>query len=50
MTGIDSVAVIGGGIAGAATAIALTKAGIAATIYESRSVGTESTGTMLTLG
>lgn len=50
MTTISSVAVIGGGIAGAATAIALTKAGIEATIYEARPASTDTTGIMLTLG
>ena len=50
MTGTSSVAVIGGGIAGSAAAIALVKAGIAATIYEARPSGADSTGIMLTLG
>ena len=41
--------VIGGGIAGPATAMALTKAGIAATVYEARPEGADGGGVMLTL-
>lgn len=44
-----SAIVIGGGIAGPATAMALTKAGIAATVYEARPEGADGNGIMLTL-
>lgn len=42
--------VIGGGVAGSTTALALKKAGIAATIYEARPEGGDTAGIMLTLG
>jgi 2-polyprenyl-6-methoxyphenol hydroxylase-like FAD-dependent oxidoreductase len=42
--------VIGGGVAGSASAIALQKAGLTATIYEAREEGGDTTGIMLTLG
>lgn len=42
--------VIGGGVAGSTTALALKKAGIAGTIYEARSEGGDTAGIMLTLG
>lgn len=42
--------VIGGGVAGSTTALALQKAGIAATIYEARPEGGDTAGIMLTLG
>lgn len=42
--------VIGGGVAGSASAIALRKAGISATIHEARQEGGDTTGIMLTLG
>ena len=41
--------VIGGGIAGPATAMALAKAGIEATVYEARPDGADGGGVMLTL-
>jgi FAD-dependent urate hydroxylase len=41
--------VIGAGIAGAASAIALTKAGIRTTVYEARDDGADTTGIMLNL-
>ncbi|WP_037366141.1 FAD-dependent monooxygenase [Nakamurella lactea] len=41
--------VIGGGIAGPVTAIALRKAGIEATVFEARPPGTQHNGVMLTL-
>lgn len=42
--------VVGAGVAGSATAVALQKAGISATIYEARDDGGDATGIMLTLG
>lgn len=42
--------VIGGGIAGPASAIALQKAGIAATIYEGHPAGADDAGAFMTLG
>ncbi|MEV0408225.1 NAD(P)/FAD-dependent oxidoreductase [Actinoallomurus sp. NPDC050550] len=41
--------IIGGGIAGPATAMALTKAGITATVHEARPEGADGNGIMLTL-
>ena len=41
--------IIGGGIAGPATAMALAKAGIEATVYEARPGGADGTGVFLTL-
>ena len=41
--------IIGGGIAGPATAMALAKAGLEATVYEARPDGADSGGVMLTL-
>lgn len=41
--------IIGGGIAGPATAMALAKAGIEATVYEARPGGADRTGAFLTL-
>jgi 2-polyprenyl-6-methoxyphenol hydroxylase-like FAD-dependent oxidoreductase len=42
--------VIGGGIAGPATAMALQKAGIEAVIYEAHAAGADGAGVFLTLG
>ncbi|MET9022729.1 NAD(P)/FAD-dependent oxidoreductase [Actinopolymorpha sp. NPDC004070] len=49
MTSTRTALVIGGGIAGPATAMALTKAGIETTIYEARPDGADGNGVMLTL-
>lgn len=42
--------VVGAGVAGTASAVALQKAGISATIYEAREEGGDTAGIMLTLG
>lgn len=49
MTGVRNALIIGGGIAGPATALALQKAGIASTVYEGRSGGADGVGAMLNL-
>lgn len=49
MTRTRTALVIGGGIAGPATAMALQHAGIEATIYESHAAGAEGIGAFLTL-
>lgn len=49
MTRTRTALVIGGGIAGPATAMALQKAGIDPVVYEARPAGAESTGAFLTL-
>ena len=48
MTALQNALVIGGGIAGPVTALALAKAGIQATVHEAHA-GTERTGAMLTV-
>ncbi|MFI5541861.1 FAD-dependent monooxygenase [Nocardia sp. NPDC051900] len=50
MTGARTAIVAGGGIAGAATAIALQKAGIEAVVYEAHRDSAEGIGAFLTLG
>lgn len=49
MSAPRSAVVVGGGIAGSATAIALTKAGIATTVLEARSTAADLDGVMLTV-
>src|SRR5262245_49735345 len=49
MTRIRTALIIGGGIAGPATAMALQKAGIDSVIYEARTAGAEGIGAFLTL-
>jgi FAD-dependent urate hydroxylase len=49
MTSSGPVLVVGGGIAGAATAIALRKAGIDCVIYEAHDVGADGIGAFLTV-
>jgi FAD-dependent urate hydroxylase len=50
MTRTRTALVIGGGIAGPATAIALQKAGIGSVIYEAHPTGADGLGVFLTLG
>lgn len=49
MNTVRAALVIGGGIAGPATAMAMAKAGIRATVYEARPEGADGSGVMLTL-
>jgi 2-polyprenyl-6-methoxyphenol hydroxylase-like FAD-dependent oxidoreductase len=49
MTDIRTAVVIGGGIAGPVTAIALQQAGIEATVYEAYDTGSDGVGGMLAL-
>jgi len=49
VTRLRTAIIIGGGIAGPATAMALAKAGIDATVYEARPGGADGGGVMLTL-
>jgi 2-polyprenyl-6-methoxyphenol hydroxylase-like FAD-dependent oxidoreductase len=49
MSAAQTALVVGGGIAGPATAMALAKAGIASTVYEARPDGTDDSGVMITL-
>jgi FAD-dependent urate hydroxylase len=49
MTAVRTALVIGGGIAGPATAMALVKAGIDARVYEARPDGSDDAGVMITL-
>ena len=48
MTALQNAIVIGGGIAGPVTALALAKAGVQATVYEAYPAG-ERSGAMLTV-
>lgn len=50
MTSVRTALVIGGGIAGPATAIALRKAGIDTTVHEAHPAGGDGAGVFLTLG
>jgi 2-polyprenyl-6-methoxyphenol hydroxylase-like FAD-dependent oxidoreductase len=50
MTGTRTTLVIGGGIAGLATAMALQKAGIDSVVYEAHPTGADGIGVFLTLG
>ena len=50
MTRTRSALIIGGGVAGPATAMALQKAGIDSVIYEAHSTGADGIGAFLTLG
>jgi 2-polyprenyl-6-methoxyphenol hydroxylase-like FAD-dependent oxidoreductase len=50
MTRVRTALVVGGGIAGPATALALHKAGIEATVFEAHPTGAEGIGAFLTLG
>lgn len=50
MTRVRTALVIGGGIAGPVTAMALAKAGIEATIHEAQPAGADGAGVFLTLG
>jgi FAD-dependent urate hydroxylase len=50
MTGTGTTLIIGGGIAGLATAMALQKAGIDSVVYEAHPTGADGIGVFLTLG
>jgi 2-polyprenyl-6-methoxyphenol hydroxylase-like FAD-dependent oxidoreductase len=50
MTRVRTAIVVGGGIAGPATAMALQKAGIESVVYEARDTGADGIGTFLTVG
>lgn len=50
MTDTRSALIIGGGIAGSATAMALQKAGIDSVVYEAHPAGADGAGVFLTLG
>lgn len=50
MTRVRTAIVVGGGIAGPATAMALQKAGIESVVYEAHDTGADGIGTFLTVG
>lgn len=50
MTTVRTATIIGGGIAGPATAIALQKAGIESTVYEAYATGADRAGAFMTVG